>query len=173
MYAKQISYTKLLPCFEIIPHYWINIIWHNAWKPTLTSVCGLLSKLWTNYLLSLWVLHLQMPTAVLQNQVFSTPKFLNSSGSPGSSRAILMGCPMWAISGPILALHIPYLPISAGETSILISAECQKEVAGEWEGEMERRMKGGRSPDKAAENQGRGSRGAWPQCAGKRNFIFI
>lgn len=94
MYAKQISYTKLLPCFEIIPHYWINNIWHNAWKPTLTSVCGLLSKLWTNYLLSLWVLHL--PTAVLlQNQVFSTPKFLNSSGSPGSSRAILMGCPMW------------------------------------------------------------------------------
>lgn len=46
---------------------------------------------------------------------------------------------MWALSGPILALHIPYLPISVGETSILISAECQKEVAVEWEGEEDGR----------------------------------
>lgn len=56
---------------------------------------------------------------------------LESSGSPGGSRTNLMGCPMWDISGPILALHFPYLPISAGETSILISAECQKELVGE------------------------------------------
>lgn len=34
---------------------------------------------------------------------------------------------MWVLSGPIVALHIPYLHISVGETSILISAECQKE----------------------------------------------
>lgn len=50
---------------------------------------------------------------------------------------------MWALSDPILALCIPYLPISGGETSILISAECQKEVAGEWEEETERRIEGG------------------------------
>lgn len=68
---------------------------------------------------------------------------LESSVSPGGSRTNLMGCPMWDISGPILALHFPYLPISAGETSILISAECQKELVGEWEGETERGWKEG------------------------------
>lgn len=50
---------------------------------------------------------------------------------------------MWDISGPILALHFPYLPFSAGETSILISAECQKELVGEWEGETESGWKEG------------------------------
>lgn len=81
-----------------------------------------------------------MPTADFPlNQVVYTPKFLNSFGSPGDSRANLTGGPMWALSGPILALHIPYLPISTVETSILISAECQKEVAGEWEGEEDGR----------------------------------
>ncbi len=136
-------------------------------------MCGLVhAQVWTNYLLSLWVPHLKTPTAEYRlNQVVSTPKLLNSSGSPGDSRANLTGGPMWALSGPILALRIPYLPISVGETSILISAECQKEVAGEWEGEMEGRMEEECSPDKAAENQSRGSRGARPQRAGKRNFI--
>lgn len=57
---------------------------------------------------------------------------------------------MWIVSGPILALHNPYRPIAVEETSILISAECQKEVT---EGEMEGRMEEGCSPDKAAENQ--------------------
>lgn len=141
----------------------------------LTFVCGVVhAKVWTNYLLSLWVSHLKTPTAEYPlNQVASPPKFLNSSCSPGDSGANLTGGQMWALSDPILALCIPYLPISAGETSILISAECQKEVAGEWEGAMQRRMEGGCSPDKEAENQERGSRGAWPQRAGKRNFIFI
>lgn len=141
----------------------------------LTFVCGFVhAKVWTDYLLSLRVPHLKTPTAEYPlNQVTSTPKSLNSYASPGDSGANLTGGPMWALSDPILALCIPYLNISAGETSILISAECQKEVAGEWEGEMERRMEGGCSPDKAAENQRRGSRGAWPQRAGKRNFIFI
>lgn len=70
-----------------------------------------------------------MPTAEFpQNQVLSPAKFLTRSGS---SNASLMGFLMLAISGSILALQVPYLPISAGETSILISAECQKEVAGD------------------------------------------
>lgn len=140
-----------------------------------TFVCGLVhAQVWTNYLLILWVPHLKTPTAEYpQNQAVSIPKFLSSSGSPGDSGANLMGGPMWALSGLILALCIQYLPISVEETSILISAECQKEVAGEWEGEMERRMEDGCSPDKAGENQKRGSLRAWPQRAGKRNFIFI
>lgn len=48
---------------------------------------------------------------------------------------------MWVLSGLILASCIPYLAIAFEETSILISAECQKEVVGEREGEMERRMR--------------------------------
>lgn len=145
------------------------------WLHNLTFVCGLLyAKAWIKYLLKLV-------------SFISENAHGRISSKPGSfySRAPQQlwqlqwqwsqptGSPMWALSSPILALHIPYLPISAGETSILISAECQKEVAGEWEGGMERRMEGGYSPDKAAENQRRGSQRAWPRRAGRRNFIFI
>lgn len=69
---------------------------------------------------------------------------------------------MWTLSARILALYIHYLLISVRETSILISAECQKEVAGESDGEMERRMEEECSPDNTAENQKSGSQGAWP-----------
>ena len=61
---------------------------------------------------------------------------------------------MRVLSGRILALRAPYLPIAVEETSILISAECQKEVVGEWEGEMESRMGEVCSLDKVARGSG-------------------
>lgn len=69
--------------------------------------------------------------------------FLSGRSDPGASRGTLMGWPMQDISGPILALHFPYLPISAEESSILISAECQREPVGERESAMEKGWKEG------------------------------
>lgn len=134
------------------------------WLHNLTFVCGLLhAKAWIKYLLKIV-------------SFISENAHGKISSKPGSFYSRVpqqfwqlqwqwsqpTGSPMWALSSPILALHIPYLPISAGETSILISAECQKEVASEWEGGMERRKEGGFSPDKAAENQRRGSQKRGP-----------
>lgn len=48
------------------------------------------------------------------NMGLSAPKFFNNSGRLDHSKANRTGgCPMWALSGPNLALHNPYLPTSA------------------------------------------------------------
>ena len=72
--------------------------------------------------------------------------------------------------GPVhaLSLHLRW------ETSILISAECQKEAA--RGSEMERWRAGTEewcSPDKSGENKKSQSWGTWPRRARRQSFIFI
>lgn len=141
------------------------------WLHNLTFVCGLLyAKAWIKYLLKL----VSFISENAHGRISSKPgSFFNSSGSSSDSeanqRAAQCG-PYQAPSWPC-TFHISPSLLGRHPSWFLLSAK-KKEPANEREG-LERRMEGRYSPDKAAENQRRGSQRAWPRRAGRRNFIFI
>lgn len=109
----------------------------------LGSFCRLRPHFQINFL-SHWIIYqLAYKLVKTSDSLPAILCFLNVCGGPCGRRGALMCWSTQDISGPNLALHFPYLPISAGETSILISAECRREPVGDGEGVMEREWKEG------------------------------